>query len=264
MDIRILTLFPGMFHGPFDHSVVGRAANRGLVRIQVGDIRDHTHDNHHTADDYQYGGGPGMVMKPGPIFEAVEDALSDFPGDVRDSVPVVLLSPQGRRLDQNVSADLASKPGLVLICGHYEGVDERVREALATDDVSIGDYVLTGGELAAMVVTDAVVRLLPGVVGSPESVLGDSITSGLLQHPVYTRPPVYRDLGVPAGAPLRRPRRGGPVAKGSGPCSGPWKRGRTSWTRPTSRTPTSGFWPHTAIAEADLAGPHERPARLAP
>ena len=197
MDIRILTLFPGMFHGPFDHSVVGRAANRGLVRIQVGDIRDHTHDNHHTADDYQYGGGPGMVMKPGPIFEAVEDALSDFPGDVRDSVPVVLLSPQGRRLDQKVAADLASKPGLVLICGHYEGVDERVREALATDDVSIGDYVLTGGELAAMVVTDAVVRLLPGVVGSPESVLGDSITSGLLQHPVYTRPPAYRELGVP-------------------------------------------------------------------
>ena len=197
MDIRILTLFPGMFHGPFDHSVVGRAVKRGLVRIQVRDIRDHTYDSHHTADDYQYGGGPGMVMKPEPIFEAVEDALSDLPRGAPPDVPVVLLSPQGRRLDQQVAAELASRPGLVLICGHYEGVDERVRQALATDDISIGDYVLTGGELAAMVVADAVVRLLPGVVGSPESVRGDSITSGLLQHPVYTRPPVYRDLGVP-------------------------------------------------------------------
>ena len=197
MDIHILTLFPGMFHGPFDHGVVGRAVGRGLVRIHLRDIRDHTHDAHHTADDYQYGGGPGMVMKPEPVFEAVDHALSGFSAGDRARVPVVLLSPQGRRFDQAAAAELASKPGLVLICGHYEGVDERVRESLATDDVSIGDYVLTGGELAAMVVADAVVRLLPGVVGSPESVQGDSITSGLLQHPLYTRPPVYRGLGVP-------------------------------------------------------------------
>ena len=197
MDIHILTLFPGMFHGPFDHGVVGRAAGRGLVRIHLQDIRDHTHDAHRTADDYQYGGGPGMVMKPEPVFEAVDHALSGFSAGDRARVPVVLLSPQGRRFDQAAAAELASKPGLVLICGHYEGVDERVRESLATDDVSIGDYVLTGGELAAMVVADAVVRLLPGVVGSPESVQGDSITSGLLQHPLYTRPPVYRGLGVP-------------------------------------------------------------------
>ena len=197
MDIHILTLFPGMFHGPFDYSVVGRAVARGLVRIHLRDIRDHTHDSHNTADDYQYGGGPGMVMKPEPVFEAVDDALAGFSSDARPRVPVVLLSPQGRRLDQAVASELASTPGFVLICGHYEGVDERVREGLATDDVSIGDYVLTGGELAAMVVTDAVARLLPGVVGSPESVQGDSITTGLLQHPVYTRPSVYRDMEVP-------------------------------------------------------------------
>ena len=197
MDIHILTLFPGMFHGPFDYSVVRRAVDKGLVRVHLRDIRDHTHDSHHTADDYQYGGGPGMVMKPEPVFEAVDDALAGFSPDGRARVPVVLLSPQGRRLDQAVARELASGSGFVLICGHYEGVDERVREGLANDDVSIGDYVLTGGELAAMVVTDAVVRLLPGVVGSPESVQGDSITSGLLQHPVYTRPPVYREMGVP-------------------------------------------------------------------
>ena len=197
MDIHILTLFPSMFRGPFNCSVVGRAVERGLARVHLRDIRDRTRDAHRTADDYQYGGGPGMVMKPEPIFESVEDALSGFSPEARALVPVVLLSPQGRLLDQAAAGELASKPGLVLICGHYEGVDERVRESLATHDVSIGDYVLTGGELAAMVVADAVVRLLPGVVGSPESVRGDSITSGLLQHPVYTRPPVYRDLGVP-------------------------------------------------------------------
>lgn len=197
MDIHILTLFPGMFHGPFEYSVVGRAAARGLVRIHLRDIRDHTHDSHHTADDYQYGGGPGMVMKPEPVFEAVNDALAGFSSDVLPRVPVVLLSPQGRWLDQGVARELASGPGFVLICGHYEGVDERVRDGLATDDVSIGDYVLTGGELAAMVVADAVVRLIPGVVGSPESIQGDSITTGLLQHPVYTRPSVYREMEVP-------------------------------------------------------------------
>ena len=197
MDIHILTLFPGMFLGPFQYGVVGRAVERGLVRLHVRDIRLHTHDNHHTADDYQYGGGAGMVMKPDPIFEAAGVALSEFHAGARDRVPVILLSPQGRLLDQKGAEELSSRPGLVLICGHYEGVDERVREDLATDDISIGDYVLTGGELAAMVVADAVVRLIPGVVGSPESVQGDSITSGLIQHPVYTRPPVYRDLEVP-------------------------------------------------------------------
>jgi tRNA (guanine37-N1)-methyltransferase len=197
MDIHILTLFPGMFDGPFRHSVIARAVSNGLVRVHLRDIRQYTHDGHHTADDYQYGGGAGMVMKPGPVFEAVDDALSAWPEAMRGDVPVILLSPQGRLLDQKMAEHLSSRPGMILICGHYEGVDERVREGLATDDISIGDYVLTGGELAAMVVADAVVRLLPGVVGSAESVQGDSITSGLLQHPVYTRPPVHRGLEVP-------------------------------------------------------------------
>ena len=197
MRIHVLTLFPPMFQGPFQHSLVRRAVDAGLVQLCIQDIRDYTHDSHHTADDYQHGGGPGMVMKPEPLFEAVEDALSGFPPGDKDLVPVVLLSPQGRLFRQKVAEELSSGPGMVLICGHYEGVDERVREHLATHDISIGDYVLTGGELAAMVVVDAVSRLLPGVVGSEESVAQDSITSGLLQHPIYTRPQVYRGLEVP-------------------------------------------------------------------
>ena len=197
MRIHILTLFPAMFQGPFHQSVIKRAVERGLVQIQIRDIRDHTHDSHHTADDYQYGGGAGMVMKPEPIFEAVEDALAHYSQEARREMPVILLSPQGRLLHQKVAEELARRPGMVLICGHYEGVDERISETLATDEISIADYVLTGGELAAMVLVDAVVRLIPGVVGSAESVQGDSITSGLLQHPLYTRPPVYRDLEVP-------------------------------------------------------------------
>ena len=186
-----------MIQGPFRQSVIKRAAERGLVTIHVRDIRDYTHDSHHTADDYQYGGGPGMVMKPEPVFEAAEDALSHHPQEVVRRVPVILLSPQGRVLSQRIAEELALMSEMVLVCGHYQGVDERIRESLATDDISIGDYVLTGGELAAMVLVDAVVRLIPGVVGSEASVEGDSITSGLLQHPLYTRPPVYRSLEVP-------------------------------------------------------------------
>ena len=197
MDIHVLTLFPTMFQGPFDQSVIKRAVERGLVQIQIQDIRGYAHDRHHTTDDYQYGGGPGMVMKPEPVFEAVEYSLSGYSPEVRQDLPVILLSPQGRRFHQGVAEELAGRPGMVLICGHYQGVDERIREDLATDEISIGDYVLTGGELAAMVLVDAVVRLLPGVVGSADSVQGDSITSGLLQHPLYTRPPLYRDLEVP-------------------------------------------------------------------
>ena len=198
MRIHILTLFPDMFQGPFHHSVIKRAVGKGLVQIQLRDIRDYAHDSHHTTDDYQYGGGPGMVMKPEPVFEAVQDSLAHFSEDLRSAVPIILLSPQGRPLRQSVAQELAKAPGMLLICGRYEGVDERIRSDLATDEISIGDYVLTGGELAAMVLADSVVRLIPGVVGSPGSVEGDSITSGLLQHPLYTRPPVYRGLEVPA------------------------------------------------------------------
>ena len=197
MRIHILTLFPGMFEGPFNDSVIKKAIDRGLLRIDIKDIRDYTHDSHHTADDYQYGGGAGMVMKPEPIFEAVEDARSEYTQEERPQVPVILLSPQGRVFNQAIAEELSAAPGMVLICGRYEGVDERVRESLATHDISIGDYVVTGGELPAMVVVDAVARQVPGVVGSEQSVHGDSITSGLLQHPVYTRPPVYRDMEVP-------------------------------------------------------------------
>ncbi len=197
MRIHILTLFPGMFHGPLSESVIQRAVDKGLVQIGIHDIRDHTHDTHHTADDYQYGGGPGMVIKPEPIFEATQNALSNHSAEERLDIPVILLSPQGRRLRQPVAEELAQRTGIVLICGRYEGVDERIREHLATDEISIGDYVLTGGELAAMVIVDSVVRLIPGVVGSAESVEGDSLTTGLLQHPLYTRPQMHEDLEVP-------------------------------------------------------------------
>ncbi len=165
--------------------------------MDLHDTRDYSQDAHHTVDDYQYGGGPGMVLKPEPVFEAVEAVLSSYPEDSRLAIPIVLLSPQGRLFNQAMAEDLVKKPVLALICGRYEGVDERIRAGLATDEVSIGDYVLSGGELAAMVIVEAVSRLIPGVVGSPESVEADSITSGLLQYPLYTRPASYRDLEVP-------------------------------------------------------------------
>ena len=174
--------------------MTGRAQERGLVQIVTHNIRDYTHDRHRTVDDYPYGGGAGMVLKPEPVFEAVEH--------VRESVdsagcPIVLLTPQGRPLSQAIAAELAATPQMTLICGHYEGVDERVAEHLVTDQISIGDYVLTGGELAAMVVVDAVVRLVPGVLGSDESAAGDSHSDGLLEYPQYTRPEVFREWEVP-------------------------------------------------------------------
>ena len=197
MNIHILTLFPDLFQGPLHTSMMGRALDRGLVQVHVDDIRSHTSDIHKTADDYQYGGGPGMVMKPEPIFEAVEAALGSFSAEAAPGVPVILLSPQGRIFTQAVAEELGSKDGMVLICGHYGGVDERVRAHLATDEISIGDYILTGGELPAMVMIDAIARLIPGVVGSEDSVSEDSLTTGFLQHPLYTRPQWYRDLEVP-------------------------------------------------------------------
>ncbi|MCE2464717.1 MAG: tRNA (guanosine(37)-N1)-methyltransferase TrmD [Dehalococcoidia bacterium] len=197
MKIHILTLFPDLFHAPLHTSMIGRALEGGLVSVSIDDIRQYTSDPHRTADDYQYGGGPGMVMKPEPIFAGVESALESLAPATGDGAPVILLSPQGRVFSQSVAEELAAKAGLVLICGHYGGVDERVREHLATDEISIGDYIMTGGELAAMVLVDAVVRLVPGVVGSEDSVSEDSLTTGLLQHPLYTRPQSYRDAEVP-------------------------------------------------------------------
>ena len=191
MRIHIFTLFPEMFRGPFDHSIVQRAQERGLVQILLHNIREYAHDRHRTVDDYPYGGGAGMVLKPGPLFEAVE-ALSSSP-----EVPVVLLSPQGRLFTQREAERLAQREEFILLCGHYEGVDERVREHLATEELSIGDYVLTGGELPAMVVVDAVVRLLPHALGHAEAAADDSHTSGLLQYPQYTRPARFRGWSVP-------------------------------------------------------------------
>ena len=197
MQVHILTLFPEMFRGPFDESIVKRAVDKGAVDIRIHDIRDYTHDRHRTVDDYQFGGDSGMVMKPEPIFEGVESILSGITQLEMATTRVILTSPQGRLLNQKMVEEFARQRYLIVICGHYEGVDERVREHLITDDVSIGDYVLTGGELAAMALTDAVTRLLPGVVGKPESVSRDSITSGLLQHPVYTRPSEYQGWEAP-------------------------------------------------------------------
>jgi tRNA (guanine37-N1)-methyltransferase len=191
VDIDILTLFPEVFQGVFNFGIFQRAVEQKLVNIGVHNIRDYTHDKHHTADDYPYGGGAGMVLKPDPIFEAVESIEKEA------ETPVILLSPQGRLFCQKIAQELSSHRRLILICGHYEGVDERVSEHLVTDEISVGDYVLSGGEPAAMVIVDAVVRLLPGVLGSAESLVDDSHVGGLLEYPQYTRPPVFRGWSVP-------------------------------------------------------------------
>lgn len=196
--IDILTLFPEMFQGPFSAGIFQRAIDRKLVEVDIHNIRDYTHDKHHIVDDYAYGGGAGMVLKPEPIFEAVESVKTAIRNKENlDELPVILLTPQGRLFHQRIARELSSYSHLILICGRYEGVDERVRQHLATDEISIGDYVLGGGELAAMVVTEAMVRLLPGVLGSEESALDDSHAAGLLEYPQYTRPSVYRDWAVP-------------------------------------------------------------------
>ncbi len=194
MRIDILTLFPNMFSGPFDESIIKRAIDNNIVSIVIHNLRDWGLGKHKIVDDYPFGGGAGMVMKTEPIFEAIE-AIKARDGD--SSTPVILLTPQGRVFSQKIAAELAQLEHFILICGHYEGIDERVREHLATDEISIGDYVLTGGELAAMVIVDAVVRHLPGVLGSEESAAEDSHTTGLLEYPQYTRPPVYRGWEVP-------------------------------------------------------------------
>ncbi len=195
MHIDILTLFPQMFDSPFNASIFKRAIERKLVSVGLYNIRDYSHDKHHTVDDYAYGGGAGMILKPEPIFEAVESIRAKQ--EAADQVPVILLTPQGRPFSQPIAYELSGYGHLILICGRYEGVDERVREHLVTDEISIGDYVLGGGELAAMVVVDAVVRLLPGVLGSEASATDDSYATGLLEYPQYTRPAVYRGWSVP-------------------------------------------------------------------
>jgi tRNA (guanine37-N1)-methyltransferase len=188
--IDIVTLFPGMVEGPIGESILGKARERGLVDIRVVNLRDHATGKHRVADDYQFGGGGGMVLKPEPLFAAVEALRTD-------GARVVLLDPRGRRFTQAIARELSAVRHLILLAGRYEGVDERVSAALADDELSIGDYVLTGGELPALVVTDAVARLIPGVLGDAEAAGQDSFASGLLEGPQFTRPEEFRGLRVP-------------------------------------------------------------------
>jgi len=194
LQIDVVTIFPRMIEAPLGDGIVARAVEAGLVSIGVHDLRAHTEDRHRTVDDASFGGGPGMVMKAEPFFRAVESVM---PEGRRSGRAVVLLSPRGRPFDQAAAERYAELERLVLLCGRYEGVDERVRAGLATEEVSLGDFVLTGGEVAALAVVEATVRLLPGALGDEESARRDSFTDGLLDFPHYTRPAVVRDLAVP-------------------------------------------------------------------
>jgi len=193
MRIDVLTLFPETFDGPLQASILGRALREGVAEVHLHNIRDYATDKHSIVDDYAYGGGPGMVMKPEPLAASIEGvrALAQPPGRV------VLLTPQGRLFNQQVVDELVQEQRLILLCGHYEGVDERIREHLVDDEISIGDYVLSGGEYAAMVVIDAVIRRLPGTLGSADSLLEESHSDGLLEYPQYTRPAEFRGWQVP-------------------------------------------------------------------
>lgn len=190
MKIDVLTLFPAMFAGPLDESIIKRARQAGLLDLQMHQLRDWTHDRHKTVDDRPFGGGPGMLLKPEPVFEAVESLK-------REKTRVVLMSPSGRKFDQAIARELARQEHLLIVTGHYEGFDERIREGLADDELSIGDYVLTNGALPAMVVIDTVTRLLPGVLGDDASSAEESFSRGLLEYPQWTRPAEFRGMKVP-------------------------------------------------------------------
>ena len=218
MQFDIFTILPEVFPIYLDTSILKRARERSLIDVRVHNIRDYTHDKHHTTDDTPYGGGGGMVMKPDPIFEAIESVLGSQPvpsnsrrtaqspspqtqpvtdADTRQGIPVILLTPQGRVFTQRVAEELSQHEHIALLCGRYEGIDERVREHLVTDEISVGDYVLTGGELPAMILIDAVSRLIPGVLGDPTGAADDSHSMGLLEYPHYTKPPEFRGWKVP-------------------------------------------------------------------
>ena len=190
MKIDVLTLFPGMFSGPLDESIIKRARQAGILELGIHNLRDWTHDRHKTVDDRPFGGGPGMLLKPEPIFEAVEQLAGE-------QTKVILLCPQGRKFGQSVARALAQTEHVLLVCGSYEGFDERIREALADDELSIGDFVLTNGALPAMVIIDAVTRLLPGVLGDDESSKDESFSQGMLEYPQFTRPAEFRGMKVP-------------------------------------------------------------------
>ena len=226
MQFEVFTLLPEVFPSYLETSIIKRARERDLITVRVHNIRDYTHDKHHMTDDTPYGGGGGMVMKPEPVFEAVETVLGlnpsfDYslekhsasahivpmisredephlsPPEPASNIPIILLTPQGRVFDQSIAQELSQHPHIVLICGRYEGVDERIREHLVTDEISIGDYVLTGGELPALILIDAIARLLPDVLGDPTGAQDDSHAMGLLEYPHYTRPPEFRGWKIP-------------------------------------------------------------------
>jgi len=192
LNFKVITIFPQMLSSPLNYSILKKAQDKGLIKIDIVDLRDYTSDRHHTTDDSPYGGGQGMVMKPAPVVAAIESARSQAP-----QARVILLTPRGRVFDQHTAKKLSEEPNVVLICGRYEGVDERVNDALVTDEISIGDYVLSGGEPAAVVLTDAIVRLLPEALGSETSAENDSFSDGLLDCPQYTRPAEFRGMKVP-------------------------------------------------------------------
>ncbi|MEC0269453.1 tRNA (guanosine(37)-N1)-methyltransferase TrmD [Paenibacillus anseongense] len=198
MRIDVLTLFPEMFDGVFSSSILGKARDKGIVSLNTVNFREYSNNKHNTVDDYPYGGGGGMVLKPEPIFAAVEALPKHQEAEEVPAQPrVILMCPQGKPFSQKIAEELSSEEHLVFICGHYEGYDERIRQYLVTDELSIGDYVLTGGELPAMVVIDSVVRLLPGVLGNEMSAVTDSFSTGLLEYPHYTRPAKFREWEVP-------------------------------------------------------------------
>jgi len=198
--IDVFTIFPAIFASPLQEGLLGKAVRGGIVEIRVHDIRDYAEGKHRQVDDAPFGGGPGMVVKPEPVFTAVTATLGysmDELEALKEKVRVIMLTPRGRRMDQQMAAELAAQPHIALICGRYEGVDERVMEHLCTDALSVGDYVLSGGEFAALVVIEAVTRLVPGVVGNEESLADESFSQGLLEYPQYTRPADYRGWRVP-------------------------------------------------------------------
>jgi tRNA (guanine37-N1)-methyltransferase len=205
MQFDVFTLLPEVFPSYLETSILKRARDRGLIDVRVHNIRDYTHDKHHVTDDTPYGGGGGMVMKPEPVFEALETVLGLIPGEESSqtppapasNIPIILLTPQGRVFNQNIAKELSTYPHIALLCGRYEGIDERIREHLVTDEISIGDYVLTGGEIPALILIDAISRLLPNVLGDPTGAEDDSHAMGLLEYPHYTRPPEFRGWKAP-------------------------------------------------------------------
>ncbi len=201
MQFEVFTLLPEVFPSYLETSIIKRARERGLIHVRVHNIRDYTHDKHHMTDDTPYGGGGGMVMKPDPVFEAVESVLGLNPDPTQPkpdpNIPIILLTPQGRVFNQSIAEELSKHAHIALLCGRYEGIDERIREHLVTDEISIGDYVLTGGELPALILIDAISRFLPDVLGDPTGAQDDSHAMGLLEYPHYTRPPEFRGWKIP-------------------------------------------------------------------